>query len=471
MGPAGYPVLVPQFESALEAKKRYMSLRDLVDQRRVRDLQVRRLELQEQEAAREQEELRNVTDLLRTNPKATPQEIFSVSPSKGPGLVKGLYEAGKAQFEARKSQADFAESERQRGRKVQQEMVDQMRSLLQLPEAARPAAYQKMLQSNIANKYLPAEAADQPMPTPEEIRQQYAQFHGTMALQDLDDKIASSARAKEQEADRAARAVYEREKLRQETTGTQPVTQYQRAQLDQSARANSPDEIIAMLNDPRTPPDRKPALKATLDQMLQYHTQVRPSVVTAIPGLADAVLQNPNLWDNLTPSAKTEIAPEIARRGGGAIFGKPLSEGAITKLSDSRSAVGALRDLREVLKANEQYIGPLSGLQAVNPYSEARKAQANIDLVRQRVGKALEGGVLRKEDEEKYKKILATLTDVPSTAIYKVDQLVDTLTRDIETFTEEQKKAGRRVSPAETEPAKPKPSGTSRPPLDSFYRK
>jgi hypothetical protein len=45
-------------------------------------------------------------------------------------------------------------------------------------------------------------------------------------------------------------------------------------------------------------------------------------------------------------------------------------------------------------------------MQTVNPWSGSRKVQAEIDRVRQLVGKALEGGVLRKEDEEKYKKIL-----------------------------------------------------------------
>ena len=45
--------------------------------------------------------------------------------------------------------------------------------------------------------------------------------------------------------------------------------------------------------------------------------------------------------------------------------------------------------------------------------------QADVDRARQTVGKALGGGVLRKEDEDKYKKILATLNDTPETAVYK----------------------------------------------------
>src|SRR5207237_10197195 len=96
---------------------------------------------------------------------------------------------------------------------------------------------------------------------------------------------------------------------------------------------------------------------------------------------------------------------------------------------------------------------------ALNPYSDARKAQAKIDLVKQRVGKALEGGVLRKEDEDKYKKILATLNDEPSTAISKVDNIIATLERDIEIFVDEQKAAGGRVSTPTPKGGKADPLG------------
>jgi hypothetical protein len=162
-------------------------------------------------------------------------------------------------------------------------------------------------------------------------------------------------------------------------------------------------------------------------------------------GLVEAVLANPELYDKLTPSDIGDIAPDLAARGFTG-FGRRLSDGAIKQMAESRSAIASLRDLRQVLRDNEQYIGPVAGLAAMNPYSKARQAQADIDRVRQRVGKALEGGVLRKEDEEKYKRILATLQDTPATAIYKVDQLIEDIERDLTNFAEEQRRAGRRVS-------------------------
>ena len=163
-----------------------------------------------------------------------------------------------------------------------------------------------------------------------------------------------------------------------------------------------------------------------------------------LSALADTVIANPALYDKLTPTMVTKIAPELAKRGFSG-FGTKLSDTVIGKLAESKAAVASLRDLRDTLNKNEQYIGPVSGLQSFNPWSDAKKAQSEINLVKQRVGKALEGGVLRKEDEEKYKRILATLFDTPSTAIYKVDNLIETFERDTARYVDELRSAGRRV--------------------------
>lgn len=174
--------------------------------------------------------------------------------------------------------------------------------------------------------------------------------------------------------------------------------------------------------------------------------------------LVATVLENPALWDQLTPTVRGEIAPELRARGY-TNFGKPLSEAAMKQIAESNSAIDSLNDLRSVLKENEQYIGPIAGLSAMNPYSGARQAQAKIDLVRQRVGKALEGGVLRKEDEEKYKKILATLRDTPETAIYKVDQLIKNITNQVDQFKAAQRLGGRNLDLTGSNNRVPPPNG------------
>lgn len=198
-------------------------------------------------------------------------------------------------------------------------------------------------------------------------------------------------------------------------------------------------------------------------------SMVDPVKQKQIADKVTAVMANPSLYDDLTPSDKGEIMVDLAKAGFSG-FGRRLSDATITKMAESRSAMASLKDLRQVLQDNEQYIGPIAGYQALNPWSEARQAQSKIDLVRQRVGKALEGGVLRKEDEEKYKKILATLTDEPRTAIFKVDSLLSTLESDLENFIDENRRAGRRV----TEPAKAdekKPAATSGPQVGTILNK
>jgi hypothetical protein len=54
---------------------------------------------------------------------------------------------------------------------------------------------------------------------------------------------------------------------------------------------------------------------------------------------------------------------------------------------------------------------------------EEKKTQATIDRVKQVIGKAFEGGVLRKEDELKYEKILPKISDTPEVVISKLNEL------------------------------------------------
>jgi len=171
---------------------------------------------------------------------------------------------------------------------------------------------------------------------------------------------------------------------------------------------------------------------------------------------------NVESWANLLEIGQATIAnvPTNIRnsvvaylRDKGIDINKPLSDTALTHINQTTFALSSLNDLRSVIQNNQEYIGPLSGLQKYNPYSEARQVQADIDRVRQTVGKALEGGVLRKEDEEKYKKILATITDTPTTALYKIDALISSITRDIENYKQLQSESGRYIpkeKPTET---------------------
>jgi hypothetical protein len=65
--------------------------------------------------------------------------------------------------------------------------------------------------------------------------------------------------------------------------------------------------------------------------------------------------------------------------------------------------------------------------QATGIGSDAKARLAQIALQKQIIGKSLEGGVLRKEDEIKYSKILITISDPPEVAQAKMKGLTEVL--------------------------------------------
>jgi len=109
--------------------------------------------------------------------------------------------------------------------------------------------------------------------------------------------------------------------------------------------------------------------------------------------------------------------------------------GEIQQLSEARSALDSVDNVLKVIEDNKDLIGPVvgrkytigrgedsgmitQGLAALidkNDPKAARAAtvRAAIDLVRQTLGKPTEGGVLRKEDEAKYKTIIGDMTRNP----------------------------------------------------------
>ena len=117
--------------------------------------------------------------------------------------------------------------------------------------------------------------------------------------------------------------------------------------------------------------------------------------------------------------------------GDGRIAGK-ITAGQQQQLGDTLLGIHLLGDLDASIRKNKDVMGPYLGgwyeaqehpllaWARTENYKRARVLKAEIDQVRQRVGNALEGGVLRKEDEAKYKIMLATLPDDPDVALNKI---------------------------------------------------
>jgi hypothetical protein len=134
----------------------------------------------------------------------------------------------------------------------------------------------------------------------------------------------------------------------------------------------------------------------------------------------------------------------IAKMGVGREGGKILPASAVNTYTDAQGAVGLASDLGGVIAANAKYMGPVSGgIFGKNPYdTERRELTGKFDLVRQKIGKMVEGGVLRKEDESKYAKILPSINDLPEVAASKAKEMEAMLKDDIGRYMENFGSAG-----------------------------
>ena len=131
-----------------------------------------------------------------------------------------------------------------------------------------------------------------------------------------------------------------------------------------------------------------------------------------------------------------------------------LEQGAVTKIAELEDGILQVESLSKAIEKGKGYMGPGGGLatapilggiaQAVG-YTGPAKLQAEIDLIKQTIGKALEGGVLRKEDEAKYAKILPTINDTIDVARSKTAMLREKLRADLNTFKQTQAQAGRKI--------------------------
>lgn len=100
--------------------------------------------------------------------------------------------------------------------------------------------------------------------------------------------------------------------------------------------------------------------------------------------------------------------------------GGPIS--GMTGLGDIEKDAGFVGDIVNLFR------GPLTSIGTAVPgvgnvIERQREAVATFNLVKQVIGKAMEGGVLRKEDEAKYERLLPTLRDTDRLRTYKLNQL------------------------------------------------
>lgn len=112
--------------------------------------------------------------------------------------------------------------------------------------------------------------------------------------------------------------------------------------------------------------------------------------------------------------------------------GRAVTSGDAGRLADLDTSLDDLVTLASTLQETKGATGVAAQVGAAlwNPITnltgwgtDAKKRQGVIDRVKQVIGKALEGGVLRKEDEIKYAKILPAIADDPEVATSKLEGL------------------------------------------------
>jgi len=108
--------------------------------------------------------------------------------------------------------------------------------------------------------------------------------------------------------------------------------------------------------------------------------------------------------------------------------GRPVTAGDAARIAELDTSLDDLAALEGVLGTTGA--GSQIGAMLPNVVTEitgigedSKQRQAMIDRVKQVIGKALEGGVLRKEDEVKYEKILPRIGDDPQVAATKIKNL------------------------------------------------
>lgn len=97
---------------------------------------------------------------------------------------------------------------------------------------------------------------------------------------------------------------------------------------------------------------------------------------------------------------------------------RQLSASDVMKVQEGDNIPTLLNGIERTISSNSSIFGPVSGrLHGLNPYDEqTRTVDAEMRAASQAFGRYMEGGVLRKEDEEKYRKMFPSLSDTPEVA-------------------------------------------------------
>lgn len=112
----------------------------------------------------------------------------------------------------------------------------------------------------------------------------------------------------------------------------------------------------------------------------------------------------------------------MKEREAAAMGGKMLPPATVLNVQEGASVPAMLDDIDGTIDANAESYGPVVGrASSWNPYdTKAQTIDAQMRAASQAFGRYMEGGVLRKEDEEKYRRMFPQLSDTPQVAKNKL---------------------------------------------------
>jgi hypothetical protein len=162
---------------------------------------------------------------------------------------------------------------------------------------------------------------------------------------------------------------------------------------------------------------------------------------------------------------RSQAAGKTAPRGLGGGANRPVTSGDAGRLAELQTSLDDVKVLRGTVGTDGATgMFPQIGAALPNAITEytgigagAKSRQAVIDRVRQVIGKALEGGVLRKEDEVKYTKILPTISDPDDVVETKLNGLDAAIQQRYERQLEAMEDAGYNVERYRTRGGSAKP--------------
>ena len=198
-------------------------------------------------------------------------------------------------------------------------------------------------------------------------------------------------------------------------------------------------------------PDGKPVTRGVTDEELaagipEYIEPKAPAQVSRTWVLRDG---------KPVRVAESEIQPGDAPYTSARDSLRNVTAGDASRFAELQSSLDDLGVVRQTLQGTKDATGAMAGLQAALPNvvtemtgigRDAKSRVAVINRVKQVIGKALEGGVLRKEDEAKYEKILPTINDDPAVVETKLNGLESAIKLKLERELEAREASGFDVS-------------------------